>query len=247
MQPSATDREGGGERIGSHDVGGRRGYGAIVIEEGPPFSGWQGPLIGLTLTTMLRGLVQVDRWRARQEELHPVTYVDLPYFHRWLYTLERNLRLEGVLTGEEIEARMERLAANPDDQLPEHSDPEFVRAVEQLIAEGGPVVKEVPAPPRFAVGDIVRLRRISIERPGDEHTRLPGYAQGKRGEIARVNAAQALPDAMVADNREIPEHTYAVRLRAADLWPDAEPHSTVCVDAWESYIEPDEQTGERSS
>jgi nitrile hydratase len=43
---------------------------------------------------------------------------------------------------------------------------------------------------------------------------------------------------MVARQEEIPEHTYAVRLAAADLWPDAEPNSTVCVDVWESYLEP---------
>ncbi|MHB1469165.1 MAG: hypothetical protein ACYCX7_08415 [Solirubrobacteraceae bacterium] len=31
-----------------------------------------------------------------------------------------------------------------------------------------------------------------------------------------------------------------MRLSAADLWPDGEPNASVCVDAWESYLEPSE-------
>jgi len=234
--------------IGSHDVGGRRGYGPIEIDgdQRPLHHEWEGRMIGLTLTTMLRGLIQVDRWRARQEELHPVVYAELPYFERWLYSVERNLVLEGVLGEDEIEARMQSIAAAPERPLPENDDPEFDRAIEALIEQGGPVVKEAPDPPRYGVGDAVQLREIAITAPGDQHTRLPGYAQGHRGRIEQVHPAQDLPDAMVARRGEVPEHTYAVRLDAADLWPDAEPNATVCVDAWESYLEPAPTSAERT-
>ena len=228
--------------VGAHDIGGRRGYGPLnIVPDEPPFeAAWQGGVVGLTITTMARGLYGVDAWRARQEELHPLAYNELPYFERWLYAVERCLTSAGVLAQEEIEQRLQQLAEDPQAPLPQREDPELVAAIATLIAEGAPLVQQAPAPPRFAVGDRVRLRRIEIDRPGEQHTRLPSYAQGSRGRVARVNPAQNLPDLMVERGLARPEHTYAVRLSAVDLWPDAEPNASVCVDAWESYLEPSE-------
>ena len=226
--------------VGPHDIGGRRGYGSlrIVADEPPLTAAWHGDVVGLTITTMARGLYGVDVWRAHQEELHPLVYDDLPYFERWLYSVERCLADAGVLSEEEIEQRVQELAESPDAPLPRREDPEFVSAIKTLIAEGAPIVHDAPAPPRFAPGDKVRLRRIRIDRRGEQHTRLPSYAQGKSGEVARVNPAQNLPDLMVQRGEARPEHTYVVRMLATDVWHDAEAHATVCVDVWESYIEP---------
>lgn len=221
-------------------MGGTRAYGEVDARPhgGTPHADWEWSVIGLAVTVLARGLMSVDRWRARQEELHPLAYVQMPYFERWLYSVERNLVLEGVLEEEEIEARVMRLADHPDEPLPSFSDPEFDAAIKGLIENGGPVVKVAPNAPRFAVGDPVRLLEIAITKPGEQHTRLPRYAQGKTGVIARLNPPQALPDAMVARLEERSEHTYAVRLWAAELWADAEPRSSVFVDCWESYLEP---------
>lgn len=226
--------------VGPHDLGGRKGHGTIrIVPDEPPFAAvWQGGVVGLTITTMARGLFGVDAWRARQEELHPLTYHRLGYFERWLYSVERCLIGAGVLGEAEIERRVQELAGEPGFPWPEHEDPDFVSAIATLIAEGAPIVQEVAEPPRFALGDRVRLRRIPIHRPGEQHTRLPGYAQGKSGEVVRLNAAQNLPDLMVQRGQARPEHTYSVRLLATDLWADGEPGATVCVDVWESYIEP---------
>jgi nitrile hydratase len=225
--------------LAPHDVGGLRGFGSIQIEPNePPHAAWEGSVLGMTIAAMARGLVSIDRWRARQEELHPLAYLEMPYFERWLYAVERNLVLEGVLAEGEIEARLQELAKDPSQPLPEHQDPQFDRTIETLIAAGEPIFQEAPEPPLYAVGDEVTLRVIPIERPGDQHTRLPGYAQGQAGVVARAHPAQGLPDAMVDRNELRPEHTYTIRLDATRIWADAEPDSSVHVDVWESYLEP---------
>lgn len=227
---------------GPHDVGGRRGYGPVQIVPGEPvYHGpWEGRVIGTTLGCIGRGLFSVDRWRARQEELHPLSYFEMPYFERWLYTLERNLVLHDVLSEEEVEERLQELGSDPEAPLPAGEDPEFAAAMEGLIVHGAPIAQEVPEPPRYAIGDRVLTRTIPLERPGEQHTRLPDYAQGKVGVVERLHIGQALPDLMVERMEARPEHTYAVRFAATDLWPDGDPTASVCVDVWESYLQPAE-------
>jgi nitrile hydratase len=72
------------------------------------------------------------------------------------------------------------------------------------------------------------------------HTRLPAYVRGKQGVIERVHGVHVFPDQHAqADAQEAPQWLYSVRFDARQLWgSDAEPHSHVCVDAWESYLEP---------
>jgi nitrile hydratase len=228
---------------GPHDVGGRRGYGPVRIVPDEPvyYRAWEGRIIGVTLGSIGRGLFSVDRWRARQEELHPLSYVKMPYYERWLYTLERNLILHGVLDEKEVEERMQELGADPEAALPDGDDPEFAAVMEGLIAYGAPIAQEVPQAPLFAPGDRVKARTIPLEHPGEQHTRIPTYAQGKVGVIERIQIGQALPDLVVEKMEARPEHTYAVRFAATDLWPDGDPKASILVDAWESYLEPVEQ------
>lgn len=229
---------------GPHDVGGRGGYGPILIEPDDGFRAeWERKVVGLTYSSLEAELFPADRWRARQEELHPLAYVRMSYYERWLYTLERNLVLHGVLTEQEIDVRLQEIAGASDagcsssDGSPDGS---ANAAPERLPRAIRPPVLEAPLPPRFAFGDHVRTRVIAIEQLGDEHTRLPHYAQGKLGIIARVLPVQGLPDAVVKCMEFRPEHTYSVQLLGSDLSVDGDPNASVCVDAWESYLEPAE-------
>lgn len=225
---------------GPHDLGGRRGFGPVhaVSDEPCYHEPWEGRLIGLTIGTIARGLYPVDRWRARQEELHPLSYLAMPYYERWMYTLEQNLIRAGVITAGEIEDLVASVAANPDAELPAHRDPEFLDEIEQLLRDGAPIFHDAADAPRFSVGDVVRTRVINIDHPGEQHTRLPAYAQGRTGRIERLHPPQALPDLVVASLDVRPEHTYAVGFRASDLWDDADRSARVFVDVWESYLEP---------
>jgi len=107
---------------------------------------------------------------------------------------------------------------------------------ETLDAGGAGTLRMVSATARFATGDAVRTR--NLQPTG--HTRLPGYARGKRGTIARVHAGFVFPDTNAAGRGEHPQWVYAVRFDAAELFgTGAEPNACVHIDLFESYLEPE--------
>jgi nitrile hydratase len=103
-------------------------------------------------------------------------------------------------------------------------------------APRGGALRTIVAAPRFALGQQVRARNLNP--PG--HTRLPRYARGKRGTIARVHPAWVFPDTNAHGLGEQPQYVYAVRFDAHELWgDDAEPGTCILVDLFESYLEPE--------
>lgn len=107
---------------------------------------------------------------------------------------------------------------------------------ETLEAGGSGTLRTVAETARYAPGDAVRTR--NLQPTG--HTRLPGYARGKRGTIARVHAGFVFPDTNAAGRGEHPQWVYAVRFDAAELFgTGAEPNASVHIDLFESYLEPE--------
>jgi nitrile hydratase len=101
-------------------------------------------------------------------------------------------------------------------------------------------LRPVSGAPRFAVGARVRARNL---QPAG-HTRLPAYARGKRGSIARVYPGFILPDTNAHLRGENPERVYAVRFDARELFGSgAERNACVHVDLFESYLEPEAVDG----
>lgn len=71
------------------------------------------------------------------------------------------------------------------------------------------------------------------------HTRLPRYVRGHVGNVARLHGAHVFPDSSAHSLGEDPQWLYVVVFDAAELWgADAEPASTLSVDAFEPYLEP---------
>jgi nitrile hydratase len=110
------------------------------------------------------------------------------------------------------------------------------RARGEALAKSAPgTLRTVATPPGFAVGAQVRARNL---QPAG-HTRLPAYARGKRGTIARVHPSFVFPDTNAARRGESPQWVYAVRFDARELFGSgAEAGASVCVDLFESYLEP---------
>ena len=103
----------------------------------------------------------------------------------------------------------------------------FGGATSRRLAEG--------ATPRFAVGDAVLARNI---QPSG-HTRLPRYARGKPGVVARVQGVFVFPDSNAMGEGEQPQYLYAVRFEARDLWGDeADARDALYLDMWDSYLDP---------
>ncbi len=225
---------------GPHDVGGVKGFGAVdpTPDDAAYPEGWEGRCIAAIIASIGGGAFNVDEFRARIEELPPAAYWSMGYYRRWFHTLERNLLVHGTLTREQIGERLESLAAGHVDGG-HREDPELLAAIDGLLRHGAPLHREVSDPPRFAPGDRVRTRRRPVERLGEQHTRLPGYAQERTGVVERSYPAMTLPDAS-AERDERAEYVYAVSFAASDLWPDGDPRTRVSVDVFESYIDPEE-------
>jgi nitrile hydratase len=101
-------------------------------------------------------------------------------------------------------------------------------------------LRPVTGAPRFAVG--ARVRAQNLQPAG--HTRLPAYARGKRGTIARVYPGFILPDTNAHLAGENPQRVYAVRFDARELFGSgAEANACVHVDLFESYLATESSDG----
>ena len=210
------------------DLGGTTGHGPIVPEpEGELWHhGWEPRAFALTLAAGASGRWNIDMSRRYRETLPD--YDDLSYYEIWTEGLERLLVDRGLVTAEE-------LASGGSIVDPVHVTGVLTADhVDDVLARGGPTEREPVAPARFSVGDRVRTRPGSVDR----HTRLPGYAAGRVGTVERVHGAHVFPDANAHDLGENPQWLYTVVIAASDAWDDAEPGTTVSIDAWESYLSP---------
>jgi len=202
------------------DLGGEDGHGGIVPEpEGQRFHApWEERVMALTLAMGATGLWNIDMSRAARESL--ASYRDLRYYEIWLKGLEKLLSSSGALSE------------------PPTPAPQVLRAgsVAAALAHGSPYTREAARRARFAVEQRVRTR---ADAPG-HHTRLPGYARGKVGVVARVHGAHVFPDTNARGLGECPQWLYTVAFDDRELWGEDRPlqRSIVSVDAWEPYLEP---------
>jgi nitrile hydratase len=180
---------------------------------------WEARAMALTLAMGATGLWNIDQSRSMRETLPD--YPKLGYYQIWLQALERLVERSGILN------------------RPTPGDVRVLRApqVAEVLSRGAPTLRHLAGAPRYRVGDAVRADPAA--RP--YHTRLPGYARGKRGVIERCHGAHVFADSHAAGTGESPQWLYTVSFSALELWgADAQaPHSRVSIDAFESYLKPD--------
>lgn len=188
---------------------------------------WERQALALTLAMGATGAWNLDMSRAARETLPD--YDRLSYYQIWIAALERLLVTRGLAGRDEIDAgRMLH---------PPAGVARVLRAadVAATLARGSPTVRPAAGPARFRVGERVRTRSHRV----DHHTRLPGYAHGRVGVVEQVHGVHVFADAHAQGLGEQPQWLYAVAFDAAELWgPDACTGSSVCLDAWEPYLEP---------
>lgn len=257
-QPGPHDPAGVSGRGGPHDLGGRSGFGPIAPEPAtaPPFHAeWERRALGLTLCAAALGCWNIDESRHARESLPADVYLSASYFEIWLRALEALLLRHGLIAappatpdaglpgappvasaaGPGRAASAAPQAAAPAVPAP-HPRRLAARDVAATLARGTPYDRPLSGPARFRPGDRVRATGRAASRG---HTRLPGYARGRVGRILSDHGGFVLPDTHAHGQGEAPERLYTVLFDGATLWgAEAPPGLEICIDAWESYLEP---------
>lgn len=220
---------------GVHDMGGMHGFGPVDPDPHEPtfHHDWERIAVALQVGGGATGHWSADEFRFARERVNPATYLGSRYYELWMEGLEAVLLAKGIATEADIARRQAIFQKDP------AASPEAGFA--GAAADPLPTVplwqfrRQLDAPSRFSVGDAVQ----TVNRQPRGHTRLPRYARAKRGTIVGYHGAFDLAD-VAAEGEERAEHVYSVRFTAEEIWgATAEPGSEICLDAWESYLEPD--------
>jgi nitrile hydratase len=220
------------------DLGGRSGFGPVLPAGVPSepegelwHATWEPRALAVTLAAGAMGEWNIDMSRAARETLPD--YGGHSYYEIWVLALERLLLQRGLVHGDELLAGRALHAARPVARVLQAD------AVPAVLARGSATERpaEGVAPPRFAVGQAVGTSNVVPPH----HTRLPGYARGKRGVVQAVRGRHVFADTHAQGLGEQPQWLYTVVFEGAELWGEAahEARGTrVSIDAWEPYLEP---------
>jgi nitrile hydratase beta subunit len=222
---------------GVHDMGGMHGFGPVKPEKDEPLfhEDWEAVVYAIARAARVQGIYNIDESRRAIEQMPPAAYLASSYYERWLASAIRNFEEKGIVTADELEARIRAVAERAGGPLPRQPVPGLADRV-VAAARARPRFKKPGPPPKFAVGDRVRTRNVHPRH----HTRLPRYARGKLGVIHAVHGSFVFPDTNAHGLGENPHPLYSVRFEARELWSDStEPgHEAVFLDLWETYLEP---------
>ncbi|SMP23883.1 nitrile hydratase subunit beta [Shimia sagamensis] len=219
-----------------HDMGGRLGTGPVDPQDGYDFAeakDWHKRALALNVACGFLGQWNIDASRHARELLDPTDYMSFSYYEKWMGGLADLMVDRGVVTVNELASGKAEGVSPIADKA---AKPESVEAV---LTHGSPYTRDA-AGPKFAVGAVVKTRRIArnVAVPGG-HTRLPAYAAGAEGVVVLQHGAHVFPDSNAHFKGEAAEPLYAVQFSAQELWGDeADPRDVVVLDLWESYLEP---------
>jgi len=214
---------------GIHDMGGMHGMGPIEHEKDEPVfhQPWEGRVFALNLAARA-GKGNIDHSRHGVELLPAADYLRMSYYEKWLARLEGNLVRLGLATADEI------VSGKAAPGAPKLTPTLTAAMVPVTLGRGRPARRDVAVAPRFQVNQQVRARNIHPTG----HTRLPRYARGKVGSIARDHGVFVFPDTNARFEGENPQHVYSVRFAARELWgEEASPRDAVYIDLWDDYLE----------
>ena len=216
-------------------MGGRFGGGAIQpasIKDKTFKETWHARALAVTLATGSLRQWNLDMSRHARECLPPKDYCEFSYYNKWISALANLLVARGVISSVEFSDPIQKMHPLSSRKL-------LAVEVAKVLSKGAPTSRSVEDPPKFLVGQNVKTRRAQNKFVSGGHTRLPKYAERSKGKIEICHGAHVFPDAHAHDLGEQPEHLYTVSFLASELWESPEnPNDTLCVDIWESYMEP---------
>jgi len=225
---------------GIHDMGGMQGAGPIAPEHDEPVfhEQWEKKVFAMQTAVSGQGLYSGAEFRHAIERMNWIHYLESSYYEHWLTAIETLLSEKGIISREELEARVKQVKEHPEviaNFPPSNGPDQLASRPEKMVRQGGSIRREIATAPRFKPGDKIAIRNIN---PGG-HTRLPRYIRGKRGTIEKVHSSFNLPDTNAHGQGKNPQPVYTVRFDAREVWGEqAAVRDTIYVDLWESYLEP---------
>lgn len=216
---------------GVHDMGGMHEMGPVTPEADEPVfhEPWEGRVLALNRATAALGKWNIDASRHSIERIRPADYLRMTYYEKWLAGLITRLEESGLVTSAELQS------GRPAPGATKATPPLTAGGVAAATGERGWFERPVNTPPRFAVGQQVRAKKINPTG----HTRLPRYARGNVGVVDRVHGAHVFPDSNAHFRGESPQYLYSVRFSARELWGEAaSSRDAVYIDLWDDYLEP---------
>jgi nitrile hydratase beta subunit len=205
---------------GVHDMGGMHGLGPVAPDPNEPLfhADWERRVLAMTLAMGAWGRWNIDTSRHARESIQGDRYLAMTYYERWFEGLTKLIDASG-LAAENAPAGQSL----------------SVDRVTVVTKHRSPYTRPETQPPAFAVGDKVRAKTINPLG----HTRLPRYARGRVGMIARDHGVHVFPDSNANGKGEDPKRLYSVRFTARELWGEAaSERDTVHIDLWEPYLDP---------
>jgi len=225
---------------GIHDMGGMQGAGPVAPENDEPVfhEQWEKKVFAMQIAASGQGLYSGSEFRHAIERMDWAHYLESSYYEHWLTAIETLLSEKGIISREELEARVKQVKEHPEaiaNFPPSNGSDQLASRLEKMVRQGGSTRREVATAPRFKPDDKIAVRNIN---PGG-HTRLPRYIRGKRGTIEKVHGSFNLPDAIAHGQGKHLESVYTVRFDAREVWGEqAAVRDSIYVDLWESYLEP---------
>ncbi len=214
---------------GVHDMGGMQGFGPIVPEKNEPVfhATWEGRLVAMRRAAAATGKLP-PLLRPAIENIPAADYLRMSYYEKWYIAVVELLVAGGLVTREEIATG--KPAAGSVKSVPGLTPAEAAVLPFRLSK----MLDKTTAKPRYSIGDRVRARKMNPIG----HTRLPRYARGRTGVVEIDRGVQNFPDTSVYGRGDNPQHVYAVRFAARELWgEEASERDSVHLDLWENYLE----------
>ena len=214
---------------GAHDMGGVHGFGPVVQEENEPnfHADWEAKAFALTLSAG-GGRWNLDMSRFARENSPPADYLARSYYEMWTYGLEKLIVESEMVTADEL------TRARHGESFEQVETPGFgPDKVARAMRSGGSARVDEQVAPRYSAGQHVRA---SVDAP-PTHTRCPQYVRGRVGVIDRDHGVFIFPDTHAHGAGPKPQHVYAVRFEAHELWGSASQGGGVYVDLWDDYLE----------
>lgn len=232
-----------------HRLGGLENAGPVSTERKVFVQEWEKRIFGIHMAMMAlsnhlkerpSNLEFESEWtwadlRKGAENMNPFEYFKYRYYEKWLGGISGFFIEEGYITSEELEETAkqyyEGVSVPPKQSASKQVDDQILH----YMQFGDSPKSELHEPPRFAVGNLVRIRDNHVT----EHTRLPGYLRNRIGKVVHVyEGAYSYFQDTGPDGIGEPMPVYSVMFDEGEIWGDlGEKHTRLYADLFEAYLD----------